>query len=416
MDTVRVLSTRGQAVSPALNAKMALRWLIRLASLIVAYDAFDYSAASNLRRANPEAAYRLRPTDPAAIAAALNNRMTIQNKIVLNENDITNTRIGLGKDPLNPVLFRTLGVYGEITGDTNRAVDAMLMADRLSRRDSITQMWLAEYMRRQDDVSRSVMHYSAAMQVTPELQRVLFPQMVPQLADEKFRAAVMPYISKGVGWTRPFVATAAAQDAQATVYLISPILHTMLGKGYDEAFAEVVYQKMAQGEHSQARRFASAAFPGISSSAFDQIGWSKAARDHRLGKLAWAFEQSGGVTSTLDDKGKLSVDVSPLTREVIARRAIPVEGGKTYRLRYGFASAPESAGATLEWDISCLRLKGRHVFWESTPIPIRGAADVSQSFKAPSDCHLVQLDIIVTGADSMVPTTFTLFGVGLLPQ
>ena len=67
-------------MSSASSRVWTTRGVIGFIALVTAYWVFDYSAAINIRRSNPELAYRLRATDPGDVAGAMNDRLVVRNQ------------------------------------------------------------------------------------------------------------------------------------------------------------------------------------------------------------------------------------------------------------------------------------------------------------------------------------------------
>lgn len=401
------------AASPAARAA---RWPLGFAALVLAYWSFDYSVASNMRRANPEAAYRARPTDPGAVAAAMNDRMVVRNQFEAGADDAANARAGLRQDPLNRVLLRTLGVHEEISRRQPEALKAMQMASRVSRRDSITELWLAEYHRRNAAPARALVHYDAAMLVRPDLQKALFPQMTTALAQPDFRAAVRPYIARKASWAVPFVGTAAQADIDNVVALVEPVANRMAAPGYEPAFAQILYRLMARGDGARALALAPKVFSAFDAKAFAAPGWNSTTTDSRFGSLAWSFEQTGDLNASLEDGRMLAVMVNPLASGRFAARDIPVTPGTAYQLRHTIDYGQSSAQAQVRWTAACVGEQSAPVFWQGDVPLARGRAQYSAALATPASCTLLRLTANAIGADAQIPSEFSISQLQLAPN
>jgi len=384
-------------------AARAARWPLGFAALVLAYWSFDYSVASNMRRANPEAAYRARPTDPGAVAAAMNDRMVVRNQFEAGADDAANARAGLRQDPLNRVLLRTLGVHEEISRRQPEALKAMQMASRVSRRDSITELWLAEYHRRNAAPARALVHYDAAMLVRPKLQYPLLAELVKQIPDRRFRKAVQPYIRREASWTVSFVGTAAAENLDDVVALVDPVLGSLANGRNNTAIARIAYRLAARGDLSESMSIAERGIRGFDSRKFALFDFNKANTDSRLGALAWSMPQDERVSSSIEGNETLVISASPLSSGIAAVRDIPVQPNSSYVLGYKLANVTPSAVAELKWSAQCID--------SATAFPVPEAASAMQSsgsapayaFTTGAGCHLLRLTARVTGADSTMP-------------
>ena len=388
----------------------AARFLLGFSAIALAYWAFDHAAVTNMRRTNPEEAYRARPTDPGAMAGVINNRIVARNQFEVSADDAANARAGLRKDPLNGVLLRTLGVYAEMNGKQPIALQAMQMASNVSRRDSITELWLAEYNRRNGDLAKTLVHYDAAMLVRPDLQKALFPQMTSALAEAGFRSAVQPYIERKASWAVPFVGTAAGADIDNFIGLVDPVIDRMTSRDYEPAFAKIMHRLMARGEGRRALALAPRVFKGFDAKAFAALGWNRTTTDPRFGTLAWSFEQAGNLDASLNDRSTLSVTVSPLASGKVAERDILVTPGALYRLRHVIDYGQSSTQAQVRWTAGCVGEQSASAFWQGD-VPLAGG---QQEYRAaillPPSCSLMRLSISAIGSDAQVPSEFSISG------
>ncbi|MFN3819234.1 tetratricopeptide repeat protein [Blastomonas sp.] len=388
-------------IMAATPAARAARWPLGFAAVVLAYWAFDYSLASNMRRANPEAAYRARPTDPGAVAAAMNDRMVARSTFEADADDAANARAGLGEDPLNRVLLRTLGVRAEITGRQQDAYRAMQMASRVSRRDSITELWLAEYHRRNNEPVKALVHYDAAMLVRPDLQKALFPQMVPALAQEDFRAAVRPYIVRKASWTYSFVGTAASSngDLENTYRMINPITRSMATAEFHPATARVIHWLAEKGDSPKALALAKDTIPDFNAQQFSETGWNDATTDRRMGQLAWSFKDDANFSVSIEPGNRLAISASPLATGEVATRDFIVNPGSTYRFSHAVSDGPSTGGEQLKWTASCITGRAASaVALENQSA--RPSASFSAEISVSQNCHLLRLTAVVLGSDS----------------
>lgn len=409
--TARTLSSKegGPVIMAATPAARAARWPLGFAAVVLAYWAFDYSLASNMRRANPEAAYRARPTDPGAVAAAMNDRMVARSTFEADADDAANARAGLGEDPLNRVLLRTLGVRAEITGRQQDAYRAMQMASRVSRRDSITELWLAEYHRRNNEPVKALVHYDAAMLVRPDLQKALFPQMVPALAQEDFRAAVRPYIVRKANWTYSFVGTAAAYgDMDVVLSLAGPVINNMVGGPHDVAFTRIINRLVAMGVGQRAKMLAEKFFPGLDMAALSVAGWNDTTTDSRMGHLAWKFEQTGQINSLVEEGGQLKLSVSPMASEEFASRTFITRPERDYRLSYRLAFNSGGTNAQVTWAADCASNNRIGQFWQERLPARNGSGIINTTIPIPSACTHVRLIASATGTESPTSSEVTI--------
>ena len=333
----------------------------------------------------------------------MNDRMVARQQFAATPDDAANARVALQRDPLNRTLLRTLGVQAEVAGDVQSALRAMQMADRVSRRDSITELWLGEYYRRNRMPAKAVQHYNAAMLVRPELQKVLFPQMTKSLAQADFQAAIRPYIISQASWTIPFVGTAAGTDVNDAYRLVLPVASSMIDNGFNEALADIILRLAQQNKEASALSLAQTVFPDLNMAAFRKAAWGAATLDPRMGRLSWTFPQSAEINSTLDAKGELTIQVSPLAAGAFAERAFMIEGGRTFNLKYDVSAIGTMSKANLGWTVDCINGNLPERLWQSDMSASARYGSRSERITIPASCSLILLTGRVTGSDSQFP-------------
>lgn len=386
----------------------AVQGVMGLTAAMLAYAAFDYSAATNIRRGNPELAYRMRPTDPGTIAAVMNYRISAQVPFAANADDAANARAAIQQEPLNRTLVRTLAVQAELSGDKATAAKGMVAADRVSRRDTIAQLWLAEYYRRQNEPAKSLAHSNAAMLVKPDLQRVLIPSMIPLLVNSDFREALKPYIIAYSGWAVVLIGTATSVSREPVLLLMEPLAPKLSGGGYNLAFSKMIHQLSVRGEHQRAMALAGNAFSNFDPGAYGVLNWNAATADRRLGELSWKFSQSGGVVASVDNDRRLSISTLPFASGNAATRDVPVKPGMSFRFGHKFRYDTPSSKAKLRWYASCVLTEGDARFWKQDAPVSSDAGQFLAKFTVPMSCHLIRLTLQVMGADSQLASEIVL--------
>jgi hypothetical protein len=383
-------------------------------ALCLGYSSFEYTAAVLIRSTNPELAYRLRPDDPGAIAAALNARITKQNDFKPSDDDIRNLKASLKRAPLNRVLLRTLGVKAELDGRRDLALKAMALSDLASRRDSITQLWLGEHFKREQKFEISLRHYDAAMEVKPAIRNVLIPQLVPLLDQRRFRASVRGFLIDGSSWGPPFLDAAVSSDISLSSYLVEPILQKLNDGVYNAAIGKLIHGLALQGESKRALSFAGKAIPEFKLHKFRELRWNPDNQNPRLGALAWSFPQNDGVMASSDTNGQLEITTSPLATGIAVTRDLMVSDGESYRFDYSVSGDAARDSTQLWWTVDCFNRQSEIKIWESDEISAVSTKSFRSTLYIPRNCNLIRLAARVRGSDSQLPSGIKLNSISLV--
>lgn len=95
---------------------------------------------------------------------------------------LTRARAGalaaLRRSPVNVEAVRTLGFIAEVERNEVAAARLFKHAERLSRRDRLTQLWFIEYYSRKGDIGRTLHHYDTTLRTSRESRALLFPVLI----------------------------------------------------------------------------------------------------------------------------------------------------------------------------------------------------------------------------------------------
>ena len=156
--------------------------------------------------------------------------------------------------PLDVRALRVLALEAEKAGGATRARMLMVIADRWSRRDTASQLWLFQQAMMEGDWPNASLHADALLRRHWRLANVLFPAMASALRDP---AAVAPFVARlneVPDWRHPFLSALSwhAPDPAVPARLFlalaaSPIPPT------DEDSSNLVSRYVAQGDYAEAR-------------------------------------------------------------------------------------------------------------------------------------------------------------------
>ncbi|MEG4434045.1 hypothetical protein QUA95_28665 [Microcoleus sp. F10_A2] len=378
------------------------------ASVVLAYMAFDFSFLLSARRVDPEGTYRTRPTEPGVVAAAMNYRMVQINEFKIGVDDKSNIRAGLVREPLNRVLLRTLAIQDEISGRQEHAKRKMELASQVSRRDTITQLWLGEYFRRSGKPEREIAHYHAALQVKPDLRKVLFPKIMSSLQSPEYQKNVGSYLRQDVDWAAPFLITSTLPnvnlvDLDDVLNTVEPFLGLLSKPKFTEAVSNIIFRLEIDGRRAEALSVMRNVWPDFDVNRYSQFGWNASNTDNRLGTLAWKFADDANISPSLTASGALTLWVAPGVAVEGLARDVSVRPGTSYVISHHYDNTGTPAPVGLKWQGFCIAEDKISSVWESAmQMSKRKGVHVFQ-FVTPANCHLMRIVGSVVGPDSQLP-------------
>lgn len=110
-----------------------------------------------------------------------------------------------------PISSDALATYAALKGSAR--VDELRrlfgLTERLSRRNTIAQLWLIEDAVAREDISGAILHYDRLMRYSPEMRKVTLPVLVAASGDPAIRNALVPVLKQRPLWSTDFMAQLA---------------------------------------------------------------------------------------------------------------------------------------------------------------------------------------------------------------
>lgn len=131
-------------------------------------------------------------------------------------------RKALRQDPTAVAAVAALGLNAQIRGDKASARRLFAYAEKLSRRDLQTQLWMIEDAVDHGNVRASLRHYDIALRTKIESRDLLFPVLASASADPQIRTELVRTLATKPLWGTEFIAFAAANgpDPRSTADLL----------------------------------------------------------------------------------------------------------------------------------------------------------------------------------------------------
>jgi len=182
-----------------------IRIVAVLLGALVLWFVFQTSFAGAYRASNPALALRVAPSDSHALAEVASAALLKIDDPKLRATARTQALAALRRDATNVVALRTLGMLADADGDRAKAHRILTQAEKLSRRDLPTQLWLIEYFSQADDVAQTLRHYNLALSSSTGSREVLLPVLTSAASDPTLAAAIRNLIAKRPSWWSDYV-------------------------------------------------------------------------------------------------------------------------------------------------------------------------------------------------------------------
>jgi len=394
-------------VSPRSARDLAKYGALALLASLAAYGAYDFSRFDFLRYADPGAAHRERPADAVALSGWLDTRIGNDQQFLPGQEDAALARQSLVERPLSRASLRTMALAADGAGDIDFADKTMRLSERVSRRDSLAQLWLIERAVQKDDLKSAVAHYHAALSVQPGLGQILLPVLANALAFPEVREEIRPYLEQRASWAPSLIkASVETSPTDDLIALMMPAAGMLSDDQYTAANARLIARLASEGNADVAWDYTQKLWPDFDQKRFTDFSWNENNTGAQMGSLAWTLSQDSKITADLNAGSSLAVSLSPLARGLIARRDVLVEPGASYQLTQRLTFDAGTPKGQIRWNGECVAADGTMTpAWEQI-IPSASATSTYRfAIRAPVGCRLMRISLSGTGADGQLAST-----------
>lgn len=388
--------------------RLATRAVLALAAIGCAVPAYHYAEVAALRANAPLEATKIAPRDAKALANALGGQFDKNPQFRPSAGAVSDIRTALVSQPLEPKLLGILGLAYEATGDTKQAAEVMRVANRASRHDSVSGLYLIENASTSGDVKATLKHYNTVLSTQPDLNAALLPILSSAIAYAEVRAELRPYLQTGAKWAPLFLTVAAEKSSSTDLQaLLLPLPKALLNEKNASILATILHQMAVKGDRKGALRFASAAIPRLSAAALSDLSVYPATLDKRLGLFAWTFPFNDGIEVEIAGGRSLEINANPLSRGVAAVRDLLLEGGR-YQLVQRLEYSSSAARIDARWSADCINPSGSVRFWDQRLPTSDGNGLYVSDLAVPQNCKVVRMTLFAEGPDGQIPSTMVI--------
>ncbi len=277
--------------------------------------------------------------------------------------------------PFNVRAMRQLGVVAGLARPGGGKTE-FLLAERISRRDLVSQFALIDIAALGGDVDATLMHYDRALLVNTGAGEALFPVLSQAVADADVRSALLRYAKRK--WFAAFLHAADQQvaDPQTLVTLLAEVRARIPAAEAQAATSRLLARLVRDGRYASARDLLRT-IPDVSPVATESLGFSVTTIDPRLAPLSWAITNDSAVEAGLDQDVFIA-RIAPERTASIAERTTLLAPG-----RYALSQLIEAEGgaprARLDWTVTC-------VSGSQPPILAAEATLATARFTVPAGC------------------------------
>ncbi len=392
-------ASRPHPVGRRTVAMSAKTGAIALAIVVAGVYGTVASFAETIARHNPVLAHWLVPGNgliAARLAATLSGSdATAQDR----QRADRLARQALRREPLALAALSTLGVNAQVRGDTNAARRFFDSAERLSRRELQTQLWLIEDAVSRNDVDQTLHHYDVALRTKPDAAELLFPVLAVASIDPEIQPDLINRLSRNPPWAEGFYNFIAERgsDVRAT----SSLFRALDRRGVrlpSNAVAGVVGRLIDAGMFDDAWVYYETLRPGAD---------RRSSRDPRFtfdrtpSVLDWVPINDHGVSASIQSKadgGSVEFAASSGVDGPVLQQLQLLPPG-TYRITGRSAMVDQPRDTVPYWSLRCWR--GQELGRVPLPAALQGSGKFVGSFTVPQRCPAQMLMLVLPPVDAI---------------
>lgn len=319
--------------------------------------------------------------------------------------DAETLRNRLREEPLQPSVLRQLGTLGGGQGE-----DLLLLSERVSRRDPVTQILLLDRAAKAGDLGRTLAHYDVLLSTSPSAAPALSRQLSQALGNPEVAQRLQHYRDRTWFTNLLFAALSHAKDPR-NVARLAESANTFSEPKTAELLTPRLLSALVKAGHV-AEAFHYAGVAATEGMEWRHFGFSPASMSPRLAPLTWSLSSNPSARAEVAPSGGVAITASPLASAQPLRRLTNLAPG-SYELEQ---TRDNGAGPTLglRWRVTCIDAGRSQLAWEQ-PVFNTAAGSATDTLTLPAGCPFQEWVLIAVGEDAQTPSRAILEKINLRP-
>lgn len=390
-------------------------WAVRVGLAAVAtvlgFYGVTFSIAQVVVKRDPALAHRLAPYDGRITAAYATSLAGVDATSSDRARADMLAKRALQQDPTAVAAVATLGINAVVRGDNAAARRYFTYAQKLSRRDLRTQLFMIEDAVQREDIPGALHQYDMTLRVFPNLAEMLYPVLASASADPVIRRELVKTLAGKPMWSESFVNFAAGNstDPKSTAALFIDLRRAGVPVS-GMARAAAVNALIAAGQTDAAWSYYAAIRPGAD---------RRRSRDPRFAanletpsQLDWTpINEGAGLSTSI--QGGLFDFAAPASVGGPMLQQLQLLPPGTYRLSGRSIGIEQADGALPYWVLRCQT--GRELGRVEVPNSSVSNGNFTGTFSVPADCPVQTLVLMARASDAISGLSGQLDRVELVP-
>lgn len=319
--------------------------------------------------------------------------------------------------PLSSAVMRSIGLGLEAAGNKPAAERAMVAAGRLSRRDGLTQNWLANAALRRSEATAGLKHFDIFLRTyKPSETGVVINQLVAVLSYPDARKELVRYVDPTNPWYARFMGTAVAR-APSSAHVAELLLgaKTVPDGEFLRGHYAVLFERLIREKaYSQALRLYPR-LPGAKVAVLHSVAVTPETLSVGYSPATWEFASEtdqGGAPLESKHGAALEFYATPDTVGVAGQKLIAFPNpGASQSIYWSIAERNVNGGSSAVWKLRCLTSTPEATV--QTVNLLAAKAGERMRLAVPAGCRLAVLEMHMAGGIGREPARIVVAGLAL---
>lgn len=391
-------------------SQWAARIVLAAIAAVLAYFTVTFSLAQAVMKAQPELAHNLAPYDGRITAALADALITADMRKEDRARSEALARLALRQDPMAVAAIPALGFGADLRGETATSRRLFTYAQKISRRNLKTQLWMIEDLVRREDVAGALSQYDTTLRVFPQVADILFPILAAASNDPEIRPELVKLLARKPVWADSFIIFAVARNPEPGS--VPGLLNSLADAGApvsQAARARAVDRLLNAKKLDEAWAYYAAMRPGVDRRRLRDPGFTADLGNPT--QLDWILVGDGAANATLQ-RGLFDFNAPASAGGPLLQQTQLLPPGN-YRLTGHSLGVEQPAGSKSYWVLVCQ--DGRELGRVALPSAADAKGVFSGTFGVPRECAVQTLALVAGSSDTASAPSIQIDRVTLSP-
>ena len=315
--------------------------------------------------------------------------------------------------PINVRALRMLALDDDLAGHKQAAAAKMAMVDRLSRREGVAQLWLADFRGREGNVEAALHHMDIMLRTMPRATDPLLERIALAIQLPEARKAIRPFMRSSTPWIERFfyIALQRASNAKPVGELVASLDRAPDVDGLANSYATLVYH-LASQDHYDILLDAYPKLPKVKKADLYDVSLASAGSIDGYKPVIWDFGTRSDRGGALLKPNEAEFFAMGDVRGTAAVKVVFLKPGAPRQLLFRKLEGERGDQSQAFWRVTCVlgAEDGRVV--QSVNL-LEMADNTLGKLPVPQNCGAATMELMVDGGTRRSPTRVVLSDIRL---